>query len=451
MFSKILFLANQLDFFFWGYVSFLLISCLGIYFTIQSRAFQVRSLFSIIATFFSCFSNASSQEGIHPLRLFFSSVGGMVGIGNVVGIVTAVQFGGPGAVFWVFWTGIIGSIIKYAEVYLGLKYRRLNRDTFGYDGGPVHIFQNAFKKGFFSFFLSLLFCVYCIDVYQFSVIVESINVNYHLDKTLVLCILLPLILFVVLGGVERVTRYAFFLNPIIIMTYLILALFFISLHLDQLPALLRTILTSAFTGHAAIGGFAGSSLLTGIRFGVSRAFYSGDIGMGYDASIQSESKLVEAEKQARLAVFGVYLDNFICILTLLVVLLSGTWMADPPVKSTLLVQKVLENRFPGVMHLFPFFFFFAGFISVASYFSVGLKTATQFFNRFGKWLYFVYGMVIFPVFAFVDGEYALLFMSLSAGILLCMNLLSIFKLRKEVLFFEEEEREEIESILEENA
>src|SRR6187200_1836522 len=113
---------TRLDSFFWGYIAFVLIILLGCSLTIQARFFQIRAFPSILKTFFHFLTRSSSDvRGVHPLKAFFASVGGMIGIGNVVGIVTAVQIGGPGALVWVWVAAFLGTIIKYSEIFLGLK------------------------------------------------------------------------------------------------------------------------------------------------------------------------------------------------------------------------------------------------------------------------------------------------------------------------------------------
>src|SRR4029077_1455998 len=129
------------DTIFWCYLAFVLIALLGCYLTVYSGFFQIRTFPSILRTFIHYVGRPSEEgRGVHPLKAFFASVGGMIGIGNIVGIVTAVQFGGPGALFWVWVAMLFGTIIKYSEIYLGLKHRVPN-DRGGYDGGPIFFLQ----------------------------------------------------------------------------------------------------------------------------------------------------------------------------------------------------------------------------------------------------------------------------------------------------------------------
>ena len=434
---KFFWVLNEIDTFFWGFAAFFLILLLGLYFTVHTRAFQIRSLAQIVKTFYHFLRHPvseSSSQGIHPIRLFFTSVGGMIGIGNVVGIVTAIQFGGPGALFWVWVTGIVGSVIKYAEIYLGFKYRVPKSCGSGFQGGPVHVLKEAFKYRIFPLTVSVFLCIYCVEVFQFSVMVESVSFNYGVEKSLAVFVLLLMVLYVVIGGVDRVTKYCMYINPLMMFGYLFMCFWVIVSHYEQIPALLDTVFSAAFKGHAAVGGFAGSSLLMTIRYGVGRAAYSADIGMGYDSSMQVESRVSHPENQAKLAIFGVYVDNFFCSLTCIVVLLTGVWTAAPMVEPSLAVQIALLPYFPFVTKLLPIFFFIAGFTNIVAYFSVGVKTAHYLFPKNGKQIYLFYGLVAMPVFSYLGVGYALLLMSLSGAGLLILNLTGIFRLRKQVLF-----------------
>ena len=121
MFAVFFEFLSALETFFWTNVAFVLIMGMGVYFTLRMRFLQIRSLPSLFKLFYKLLGSSSKENarGIHPLKVFFASVGGMIGIGNIVGIVTALKIGGPGALFWIWVAGLFGSIIKYAEVYLG--------------------------------------------------------------------------------------------------------------------------------------------------------------------------------------------------------------------------------------------------------------------------------------------------------------------------------------------
>lgn len=426
-----------LDSFFWGYIAFILITLLGCSLTTQTRFFQIRNFPSILKTFFHFLTKSSSGErGVHPLKAFFASVGGMIGIGNVVGIVTAIQIGGPGALFWVWVAALLGTIIKYSEIFLGLKYR-VSNDHGGYDGGPMHFLPYAFNLRWIPIFISILLCIYGVEIYQFAVITDSLTTNFDLNRYAVMGSLLLLILYASAGGVPRIGKICSWIMPIFMLLYISMSLWIIFQEISLLPNILKTVFISAFTGHAAIGGFAGSSVLLAIQHGISRAAYSADIGIGYDSIIQSESNTVYPERQARLAILGVCIDNLVCTMSILVVLFSGIWQSTEQIEGSLLVQTALSQYFP-FMHIFmPIFLFIVGYTTLIAYFCVGIKCARFIYPKYGKQLYLVYGVIAWIFFSFFDQAQALLVMSLAGALLLIINLLGIYTLRNQIVFSSE--------------
>lgn len=428
---------TRLDSFFWGYIAFILIILLGISLTIKSRFFQIRAFPAIFKTFRHFLTKSSPDvRGVHPLKACLASVGGMIGVGNIVGIVTAVQIGGPGALFWVWVAALIGTVIKYSEIFLGLKHRVAN-DRGGYDGGPMYFLQAAFNNRWIPLFISCLLCIYGADIYQFSVVTDSLATNFDLNRYAVIGALLLLVLYASAGGVPRIGKICSWVMPLFMSIYISMCLWVLFQEIDLLPGVIKTVFTSAFTGHAAIGGFAGSSVLLAIQQGISRAAYSGDIGIGYDSIIQSESNTVYPERQAQLAVLGVCVDNLICTMSILVVLVSGIWQSTDPLEGSLVMQTALSRYFP-LMHIFmPLFIFIVGYTTMIAYFCVGMKCARFLSPKYGTRLYLVYGVSTLIFFSFFDQTQALLVMSLTGALLLITNLLGIFVLRHHIVFCSE--------------
>lgn len=426
-------ILTQIDQFFWGYVAFTLIMIFGGYLTYAMRFFQIRALPSIIRTFVHIIKTKNTGlRGIHPLTLFFASVGGMVGIGNIVGIVTALQLGGPGALFWTWVAALIGSTIKYSEIILGVKYRVPN-DHGGYDGGPVYFLKAAFKNRFIPLAAAMLLCIYGVEIYQFSVVTESLSSNWNVNRYLIVVLFLALVMYAGMGGVKRIGKICSTIMPFFLISYLFMSLWILFQEAHLLPDLLQSVFRSAFSGHAALGGFVGSSTLLSIQQGTARAAYSSDIGIGYDSIIQSESNMAYPEKQASLAILGIFVDNLICTMSILVVLVSGVWTATPAFEASQLAQTALSKYFPSMQFFMPFFLLILGYTTIITYFCVGLKCARFVFPKHGQKIYYGYALVAFVFFSFFDQTHALLMMSLSGALLLSCNLLGIFRLRHEVL------------------
>lgn len=425
---------EKIDTIFWGYIAFVLIMILGVYFTISTRFFQIRALPSLFKTLWNSIKHKDeNQTGIHPIKILFASVGSMVGIGNLVGIVTAVQMGGPGALFWIWVAALCGSLIKYSEVYLGLKHRVAN--THGsYDGGPMYFLTKAYSAKWVPYVISLLLCVYGVEIYQFSVVADSISSNWSLNREVVVGVLLVCVLGVGIGGISRVGKIASIMLPTFILIYIAMGLWVIGNHFFSLPEVLKNVFYSAFNGHAAIGGFAGSTIILAIQHGIARAAYSADIGIGNDSVIHSESRAVCPALQARLAVCGVFIDNIVCTLSILLILLTGIWNTPETIPASHMVQKALSLHFPFMEWFMPLFLLILGFTTIIAYFCVGVKCAKFLSPRLGRRFYFLYAACALPLFSFLDQSQALLMMSLAGSLLLMINLVGIFRLRKEVEF-----------------
>ena len=427
-------LLETLNDFIWGHAAFLLIVGLGLYFSIRSRFFQVRRFGGIFRSFISFFSERTSVKttGVHPLKVFFAAIGGCIGIGNIVGICTAVQIGGPGALFWTWVGGLFGMLIQYSEVFLGLRYRILNKQG-SYDGGPMYFLPVAYKMKWPGWLVSFLLCIYGVEIFMFNVMSRSIAINWHLNYHVVVICLLAAVLLVATGGIKRVGEICSAIIPLFVFFYLSMSLWVIFQHIGDVPKALMQILEGAFTSQAALGAFAGSSVMLTISMGLSRGAYSGDIGVGYTSVIHAESHTNQFKRQSALTIIGVFLDTFvICSLSIFLVLLSGHWHSG--IDVTLMVQEALGFHFPYMTIFMPFFLFLLGYSTLLAYFVVGIKCAKFIAPKWGPPLYYLYAATALPLFAYVEASNAFLIMSLAGACLLILNLTGIFLLRKEVEF-----------------
>ncbi|MBB63872.1 MAG: sodium/alanine symporter protein [Waddliaceae bacterium] len=424
-------LLNFIDDAIWSYVGIPLIIGFGFYLSIHFKFPQITGFPRIISLFARLARKQTDEErGVHPLHAFFASIGGAIGLGNVVAVCTAVQIGGPGAIFWMWVAGLIGMLVKYSEIYLGLKYRIQNEQG-GYNGGPMYFLQHAYKFTWIPKLVCLLFCIYGVEVYMFRIVTESIALNFAINKFIVLAVLLTLILIAVRGGVERVGKICTAILPIFILVYFCMNSWILLQHLNEIPAALMDIFTGAFNGHAATGAFTGSTMLVAMSQGVRRACYTGDIGVGYASIVHSESSMKNPAQQASLGIFGIFLDTFIiCTLTILVILITGMWCTN--IDASQVVQATLELYFPYMNYFMPVFFFLLGYSSMITFFVAGIKCARFAFGEKGVSFYYVYAVIAFVVCSFVGTQEALTIMSVSGACLLMVNLIGIVLLRKEV-------------------
>ena len=442
---------QQLEFFensLWAFVAVPVILLLGFFLSFQSGFVQITQFPKVIKTFLGFMFIRDKEKGsVHPLQAFFACVGGCVGIGNIVGITTAVQIGGPGALLWIWVTAIAGTMIKYGEVFLGIRYRVSNPEG-GYSGGPMYFLQRVFKGSFVPNLVCLLLCVYGVEVYQFNVIVNSVNINLGINPYIVLTVLLGLVIFAGSGGIRRVGNISGFIIPFFVLVYMSMGLWVIIQNFHQIPDVLKVMFNTAFTGHAAIGAFIGSSTTQAISQGVRRGCYTGDVGVGYASVIHSESFVKIPEKQASLVIFDIFLDTFmICSTSVMIILVTDLW--HQPINSSLLVQTALAQYFPYMEWFMPLFLFLLGYSTINAYFCVGLKCAQYLSPKRGKVLYYGYAILALAAFALVDTAQAQSVMTVAGGLLLVLNCYGIFRLRHEISYnfnFEEKEAVEKEAV-----
>jgi len=417
----------------WTFFGIPIVMFLGLYLSYKSNFIQIRKLPQVFRTFFGFFKKQEIHEnGVHPLHAFFAAVGGCVGIGNIVGVCTAVQLGGPGALFWIWVTAIAGMILKYSEVYLGLRYRVTNEQG-GYNGGPMYYLRKVFKTAFIPNLVCVLLCIYGVEVYQFSVITHSVSSNWGVNAYLVTTLLLMLVIFAGTGGVKRVGAISSMSLPIFVVIYVAMGSWVLVNNITLLPGVFRLIFSSAFSGHAAMGGFVGASIIAAMSHGIRRGCYTGDIGVGYASIIHSESSTQIPEKQATLAIFDIFLDTFIvCTTSLLLILTTGLW--KEPLEAGLMVQSALGQYFPYMEIFMPVFLFLLGYNTINAYFCAGLKCADHLSPKFGRIIYFIYAVVALILFSFMGTKQAQTIMAIAGVSLLIINGYGIFRLRHEISF-----------------
>lgn len=349
----------ELENFLWIFLGVPAVLFLGLILTWESKFAQFRNLPAAIKAFASFFKKSDeTAKGVPPLKAFFACIGGSVGVGNVVGVCTAVQIGGPGALFWLWITAMAGAIVKYSEVYLGMRYR-ITDENGNYSGGPMYYLRQAIDKPWVSGLVCVLLCLYGVEIFQFTVVTKSIATNFDLNLTAVVAVMLGLVLFAGSGGVKRVGTISSALIPLFVFCYVSMGAWVLLNNIDRFPEMFSNVFSAAFSGHAALGAFTGSTIMATVSQGVRRGCYTGDIGIGYASVIHSETNVTVPEKQALLVIFEIFMDTFlICTSSVAVVLVTGVW--QEPLEGTMLVQTALGQYFPYMNYFMPFFLFLVG-------------------------------------------------------------------------------------------
>lgn len=423
------------DAFVWDFIGVPAILLLGLFLSFKAKWFQIIDFKKITKLFFSFLyaTHSPAKRGLHPLKVFFASLGGCIGIGNIVVVCTAVQVGGPGAIFWMWIAALLGMIVKYSEVYLGIKYRIKNQDD-SYDGGPMYFLQKATSNWWVPRIACVLLCIYGVDMYLFRIVTDTMAEMWGFDYHLVVFGLLGLVIYTTRRGIEGVSTIASIIIPVFLVVFSGVSIIILIKNITYLPNVIRLILRSAFTGHAAIGAFTGSSLLLTISQGMKRACYSGDIGIGYAAVINSETDEADPAKQAALSIFGVFIDTFvICTMSVLLILITGLW--NQGIHEGKIIALAIEDHVSFITILWPLFIFLLGYSNIIAIFSVGEKAAQFLSPSYGKRWYLAYAIPVLLLFSFVGSKQQLLtIMSMTGILLLLINLWGILKLYKNISF-----------------
>ena len=373
---------------FWGIPILILIGGGGLFLTIYLGFPQIRHFgYAMSQTFGKVF--AKKEEGkVRPISAAFAALACAVGASNIVGVPVAIALGGPGAVFWIWILAILGMCTKYCEVALGIKYRRKN-DAGEWVGGPAYYLRGLGKKigvvfgiGYAFFFMIELVPSLASQGVSAA---EQFNV-FGANQTVSGIILAVLVGVILAGGFKRVSSVTDILVPVMACLYVAGALVIIFAHVGELPAVIGMIFKDAFTGHAAVGGFAGATIMAAIRWGAARGVYSNEAGVGSTIAGHCTADTDHPIRQAQFGIFEVFMDTIvICTITSLAVLCSGQL-------ALAAFQSVFGNFGAIFIAVTVFLFVFSTIIS-AGFFGQ-IQAEILFGRKFSKVWVFIYPLFI---------------------------------------------------------
>ena len=326
--------------FIWGVPAMVCILGVGLYLAIRTGFLQLRRFgYAMKNTLGRLFKKEQAAEGaLTPFQAVCTALSATVGTGNIAGVAGAIAIGGPGAVFWMWVSAILGMGTKFAEVTLAVHFRERNKNG-DYVGGPMYYVKNGLGKNWM--WLAYLYAFFGVcavfgtgNATQVNTITASINtalLNYNvlgadavatsnLIIGIAICIIVALIL---IGGVKRIGRVSEKLVPVMAVLYILLGIGMIVLRIDKVPAVFASIFQGAFNPSAFTGGVVGS-LFISLQKGVSRGIFSNEAGLGTGSIAHACADTKDPAKQGLYGIFEVFMDTIvICTLTALVILLSG--------------------------------------------------------------------------------------------------------------------------------
>ncbi|NTU52792.1 MAG: sodium:alanine symporter family protein [Chlorobiaceae bacterium] len=272
-----------------------------------------------------------SHEGTGEISHFgalVTALAATIGTGNIVGVATAVAAGGPGAVLWMWFTGVFGIATKYGEALLSVKYRTVNDDG-TVSGGPMYVIEKALGQKW----LAVLFAVFTAvaafgigNMVQANSIATMLQSNLHVSPWISGALMTVFTAVVIIGGIKSIAKVCEYLVPFMAIFYLIGCAVLLFLGRETLGETIQLIVSSAFTGQAALGGFAGAGMKEAIRFGIARGLFSNESGLGSAPIVAAAAQTDEPVRQALISSTGTFWDTVVvCAATGIVVVNSGAW------------------------------------------------------------------------------------------------------------------------------
>ncbi|MGP1450644.1 MAG: alanine/glycine:cation symporter family protein [Wolinella sp.] len=331
--------------FVWGVPMLVMLVGTGIYLTILLRGVQFWALPRAFKLIF--YKEHGSEGEISHFAALTTAMAATVGIGNIVGVATAISMGGPGAVFWMWVTGLVGMSTKYAEAVLAVKYRQ--KGAMGYKGGPMYYIS----EGLGLKWLGSLFAIFTVfacfgigNMTQANAISQALLSSFDIQTWQSGFVMMVLTSLVILGGIKSIGKFTAFLVPFMIIIYVGTAITVLVMQADNIPDVLGDIFYYAFNPHAASGGFAGAMIAAAIRYGLARGVFSNESGLGSAPIAAAAAKTNDPVKQALVSMTQTFIDTIVvCTMTAIVILSAPQWLAG--VSAGELTLKSFEHYLGG--------------------------------------------------------------------------------------------------------
>ena len=312
----------------WGTPMMIALIGSGLFLTFATRGVQFSKFLFSVRQVLTGRRHPRAEGSVSPFQALATSMSATVGVGNIAGVSIAIATGGPGAVLWMFVTGLVGMATKYSEIAVALEYR--SRDEQGeLRGGAMYILEKRFGLRW----LGVIFAINCSlaafgigNMTQANTVANGVHGAFGIPAWLTGLILAGLTALVIIGGIRRIAEVTSVLAPLMCVLYIACALGILFAHFRELPSVIALVIDSAFNGHAAIGGFLGATVRTAARTGVARGLFSSEAGLGSAPIVHAAAVTDHPARQAVYGIFGVFLDTLVvCMLTASIVLATGVW------------------------------------------------------------------------------------------------------------------------------
>ncbi len=311
----------------WGIPSIVLLVGTGIYLTLRLRLVQLRGFRHSVALISGRYDKAGDPGEVTHFQALSAALSATIGTGNIAGVATAIAFGGPGAVFWMWITAIVGMATKFTSCALALKFRTIHEDGV-VSGGPMYTLKNGLRMpglgaAFAAFTLIASFGIG--NMVQANSVVDGLGFIFPKAakfKLIIGVIMAMAVGFVIIGGIKRIARVASRIVPFMAIGYCVSAMTILFLNIDKIPGAIATILNHALNPWAFGGGAIGAAL----QYGVARGVFSNESGLGSAPMAHAAARTTEPIREGLVAMIGPFVDTIvICSMTALVIIVMGAW------------------------------------------------------------------------------------------------------------------------------
>ena len=333
----------------WGPPMLGLLIGTGVLLTILTGAVQFRHLGTALKEVLGKLTQRSTGAGsVSPFQAVATALASTVGVGNIAGVATAIFLGGPGALFWLWISGLVGMATKFSEIVVALHYREPD-ESGTMRGGAMYTLKKGLGLPWLGAVFALLTAVAAFGIgnmVQANSVAESLRASFHLSPSTMPTVLVVVTGIVILGGITRIADVTQILVPFMAVFYLIGGLVIVIMRAGELPHALQLVFQGAFSGTAAVGGFAGSTIMLAMRYGVARGLFSNEAGLGSAPMVHSAAITDHPVRQGMYGIFEVFVDTIlICTITGLVIMVTGAWNGGET--GAALSAKAFEIGLPG--------------------------------------------------------------------------------------------------------
>jgi AGCS family alanine or glycine:cation symporter len=347
--EQLLTLERTINGYVWGGPMIVLLIGTGVLLTILTGVVQFRYLgFALREVLGKVFSGGEGRGSVTPFQAVATALASTVGVGNIAGVATAIFVGGPGALFWLWISGLLGMCTKYAEIVVAIHHREPD-ESGTMRGGAMYTLKKGLGLPWLGAIFALLTSIAAFGIgnmVQANSVAESLNATFGVAPKLTGIALVVLTAVVILGGIKRIGEFTSVLVPFMAALYLGGGFAVLLTHLDRIGPALGLVFDGAFTGTAATGGFAGSTVMLALRLGVARGLFSNEAGLGSAPMVHAAAQTDHPVRQGMYGIFEVFVDTIlICTMTGLVILVTGTWTSG--VNGAALSARAFETGLPG--------------------------------------------------------------------------------------------------------